>query len=321
MTILRLELSAEMAAALGGSPEELAREMRLAAAVRWCGEGRISRARAAQLAGASRAEIDAALAPGGATAAAPPSRRYVLTLLGNPTVRQIAGDGREVEVAWRLRKAFQTVAYLALQPDQRATKEEVVEAVWAEASAEAVRKNFHPTLSEARRALAAARAIAFRQGSYQLNPELVWEVDVLRFERLAAAGRELLEGGEPAPALELWQNAWRLYRGPLLAELDSAWILPRRESLRRCYLRVLRDLGRLAAGLGRETLALDAYRSVLLEEPYEERIHLAMMELYARQGRRDLVRRQYVKLQELLLAELDVEPLEETRERYHQLMR
>ena len=60
---------------------------------------------------------------------------------------------------------------------------------------------------------------------------------------------------------------------------------------------------------------------MLLEEPYEERIHLAMMELYARQGRRDLVRRQYVKLQERLLEELNVEPLEETQERYHQLMR
>ena len=35
-----------------------------------------------------------------------------------------------------------------------------------------------------------------------------------------------------------------------------------------------------------------------------------LMQLYAAQGRRDLVRRQYVKLQELLMRELHVEPLD-----------
>ena len=45
------------------------------------------------------------------------------------------------------------------------------------------------------------------------------------------------------------------------------------------------------------------------------------MELYARQGRRDLVRRQFIRLQELLVDELNVQPLEQTQERYHQLMR
>ncbi len=320
MTVLRIEIPADVAAAVGGSPDDIAGELVRAAAAAWRREGRISRRQAAQLAGVSREEIDAVPDPGAGEAG---RRRFVLTLFGNPTVREIAADGREIEVAWRLRKAFQTVAFLALADGQRATKEELIDAVWPEASAEAVRKNFHPTLSEARRALGAGDAIVFRQGVYLLAPDLGWEVDALRFERLATAGRELLEASPPAAdrALDRWRRAWRLYRGPLLAELESAWIEPRREALRREYLRVLRDLGRLAAELGRETLALDAYRSVLLEEPYEERIHLAMMELYARQGRRDLVRRQYVKLQERLLEELNVEPLEETQERYHQLMR
>ncbi len=343
MTVIRVELPDDVAAALGASDQEIAAEVRRAAALRWCADGRISRRQAAAVAGVGREEIDAALETAGPAAqTAPegrPGRRFILTLFGSPAVREVVAGGRkagprnagprnagprEVEVVWRLRKAFQSVAFLALAPDQRATKEELIDAVWPEASDEAIRKNFHPTLSEARRALQAGDAIVFRQGSYRLNPEHGWEVDALRFEELAAAGRELVEGageGAEARAVELWRRAWRLYRGPLLAELDRDWVAPRRETLRRTYLRVLRGLGRLGVGLGRQTLALDAYRSVLLEEPYEERIHLAMMELYARQGRRDLVRRQYVKLQELLAKELNVEPMEETQERYHQLMR
>jgi DNA-binding SARP family transcriptional activator len=44
------------------------------------------------------------------------------------------------------------------------------------------------------------------------------------------------------------------------------------------------------------------------------------MAIYRRQGRRDLVRRQYVRLEELL-KELGVEPLEETQECFQRWMR
>ena len=83
---------------------------------------------------------------------------------------------------------------------------------------------------------------------------------------------------------------------------------------------MLRRLGDVASELGRETLALDAYRRLLLDEPFEERIHVELMEIYGRRGRRDLVRRQFVHLQELL-KDLHAEPADQTVERYHQLMR
>ena len=44
------------------------------------------------------------------------------------------------------------------------------------------------------------------------------------------------------------------------------------------------------------------------------------MRLYSREGRRDLVRRQYDRLASLLLDELGVEPLPDTTREYHQLM-
>ena len=65
---------------------------------------------------------------------------------------------------------------------------------------------------------------------------------------------------------------------------------------------------------------MDAYRSVLLEDPLQERVHLAVMRLYAHQGRRDLVRKQYDRLCTLLLEELGVEPMPQTTREYHRLM-
>ncbi len=248
-------------------------------------------------------------------------------LFGSPVARRQADAGRgagEVEIVWRLRRAFQVVAYLAMKPGRRAPKDELIDAVWPEAGAGAVSRNFHPTLSDARRSLAAGlgdprSTLVLRQGVYVLAPEIECRSDVEDFRRFAASGRELLAAGDDEAAAAIWQRAWELYRGPFLAGHDLPWVASLRERLRGEYLEVLRRLGDLRAVRAELTGALDAYRTVLLEEPYEEHVHQRVMELYGRQGRRDLVQRQYVRLQEHL-QELGVEPLEGTRELYHRLM-
>ena len=264
--------------------------MRLAAAVHWLVDGRISRPRAEAIAGVGRQRFASALAlwradrrAAGHDAA---QATYAVELLGQPAVYRLEAGGRRVELDWKLHKALETVAFLALAPGRRATKEEIVEAVWWEAGSDAVEKNFHPTLSFARRSLGDRSALVLKNGSYLLDPDLGWEVDALRFADLVAAGDEHAEAAADR-AIELWRSAWDLYRGPLMYGRDSPWILPRREALRRVYLRMLADLGGAAEERGEETLALDAYRSVLIEDPYDERIHLRMLTLYSRQGRRD----------------------------------
>jgi predicted HTH domain antitoxin len=55
-------------ATLRRSPEEVVQEMRLAAAVIWYAQGRVSQGRAAEIAGVSRAEFLDALSESGVTA-------------------------------------------------------------------------------------------------------------------------------------------------------------------------------------------------------------------------------------------------------------
>lgn len=247
-------------------------------------------------------------------------RRFSLTLFGPPLVRRHAGqDDPGVELVWRLRRSLQIVSFLALAADRRADKEKLVDAVWHDTGAAAIRRNFHATLSDTRRVLGHSDAILYHQGVYVLHPEIRREVDVERFRALREAGREDRRA-EPELAREAWGAAWKLCRGPFLEGWEAPWILALQETLREEYLALLADLGGVAQELGHETQALDAYRSVLIEEPYEEHVHRTVMELYGSQGRRDLVRRQYVRLQEHL-KELGVEPLEETQECYHRLMR
>ncbi len=62
MPAVTMDLPEEVFSALRRSPEEFAREMRLAAAMLWYSRGMISQQRAAEIAGLNRAEFLKALA-------------------------------------------------------------------------------------------------------------------------------------------------------------------------------------------------------------------------------------------------------------------
>jgi DNA-binding SARP family transcriptional activator len=256
---------------------------------------------------------------------ASPTPYVRMTLIGHPMMAVVA-EGQTRPIRWPLKRAMQLLAFLALKPGFKADKGDIIEALWSDASEETVRRNFHPTLSLARRIISKAlgqpaKVVSQSQGLYGLDPEIYWRVDVLSFEEGFELGRRLVrDTATRTQAAEAWLECWSRYHGPLMQGHEESWLQERREVLYSAYVATLRHLGSLYADLGRHSEALDSYRALLVVEPLEEQAHLEVMANYARQGRRDLVRRQYVRLQELL-KELNVEPMEETQERYHVLMR
>jgi len=250
---------------------------------------------------------------------------FVLCLLGTPAAKLRGPDG-ETPIECRLKRSFQILAYLASSPGLEAARDELMEAIWPTDGEQTIERNFHPTLSHLRRALEGERskeeppALLFRSGVYRLNPELDWEVDVLDLLRRMEEGKAQQARGDLPAAAEAWRAAWSLYRGPFLQGYYEAWVATRREGYQKAYLEMLRDLGDVYQRLGRAEDAIDAYRSVLVEDPLQERVHVSLMQLYAGQGRRDMVRRQYDRLCTLLLEELGVEPMPATTREYHRLM-
>ena len=129
--------------------------------------------------------------------------------------------------------------------------------------------------------------------------------------RAEATRRRRSRGGKPA---------WKRFGGPFLAGEDDPWIADRRERIQRLYGELLSGLGELLARGGRLEEAADALRAALIEDPLQERLALQLMRVYGRQGRRDLVHRQYARLSSLLRQELGVEPLAEITDEYQRLM-
>ena len=68
MTRVQVEFDSDIFSTLRRSPEEVVREMRLAAAVIWYAQGRLSQSRAAEIAGVSRAAFLDALSESGVAA-------------------------------------------------------------------------------------------------------------------------------------------------------------------------------------------------------------------------------------------------------------
>jgi predicted HTH domain antitoxin len=68
MARVQVEFDSDVFSTLRRSPEEIAEELRLAAAVVWYAQGRVSQGRAAEIAGVSRAEFIDALSESGVSA-------------------------------------------------------------------------------------------------------------------------------------------------------------------------------------------------------------------------------------------------------------
>lgn len=257
--------------------------------------------------------------------------RVQVALLGPPRISIVPEppDDREHEIHWPLKRALKILAYLASREDLQATRDDLAAALWPEDDEDTVFRNFHPTLSHLRRTFResweevcespAPPPLLFLHDSYRLNPEIAWEVDTAELLRTGEEGRRLAEA-DPEAAVRRWQAVAALYRGPFLAGIYDAWTDMPRERYQRRWLDLLRELADLYARLDRWTDAVDCYRRVLIEDPLREPVHQALMRVYAHQGRRDLVRRQYDRLTTLLAEELGVEPLPQTTEEYHRLM-
>jgi predicted HTH domain antitoxin len=68
MTLVQVQFDSDVFASLRRSPAEVAAEMRLAAAIVWYAQGRLSQGRAAELAGVSRSAFIDALSASGVSA-------------------------------------------------------------------------------------------------------------------------------------------------------------------------------------------------------------------------------------------------------------
>ena len=224
------------------------------------------------------------------------------------------GSGQPLTI--RRKKAQALLAYLALRPALAHSRESLAGLLWSGTTDEHARHNLRQTLFALRRAVEIGPTPFRLEGETVALPSEAIAVDVAAFERCVQQGTR-----------DTLHEAVTLYRGELLEgfSLDEApfddWVAAERQRLRELALGGLDRLLALNVAAGAVEQSVATGVRLLALDPLRESAHRALMELYARQGRRTAALRQYQVCVEALRRELGVGPEPATTQCYQQTVR
>lgn len=209
----------------------------------------------------------------------------------------VAIDGVELaDERWPSLRSSQLVQLLCLQPRQRLTRDEVIDALWPQLEPEAGAANLRKAAHHARQALGRHDGIVLQAGEVLLWPERPLMVDALQFEQRAVAA---LAKGDPAECADTAAT----YKGDLLPGARfEPWAEATRERLRERHLQLLRASGQ--------------WERLAQSDPEDEAAHRALMQRELANGNRAAALRWYAHLREALQQGLGVLPDAQTQALY-----
>ena len=135
---------------------------------------------------------------------------------------EVTAGGQPLALAGARTRAV--LALLLVHANQVVSADRLIEELWPGQPADQAAGSLQVRLSELRKALRSAGEadrLATRPPGYLLRVA-PGELDALRFEQLAAEGDAALAAGDAATAAQRLDQALGLWRGPALADLDTA---------------------------------------------------------------------------------------------------
>ena len=200
---------------------------------------------------------------------------------------------------------------------QQIDRDVLVENFWAHYPPGRQTANLHMAVYALRRAL--GKDVVHLEGTvYTINPEIVVEYDVGRFERTA----EVVDGlprGDPRRFFALTESI-NAYSGNYLPEFSSDWVIDRRRGLELRYLDLLASHAEEALVRDQPQRAVGTLRRALEIDPYRDDINRQFMEALGRLGRRSEVVAHYQRYVRLIADELGLDPSPQIREAYDRLI-
>jgi DNA-binding SARP family transcriptional activator/tetratricopeptide (TPR) repeat protein len=167
---------------------------------------------------------------------------------------------------------------------------------------------------------AEGRMLVYRAPGYLLRLA-PGDLDLQQFESRVADGRSALTAGDPSGAAALLGAALGLWRGPLLADVPPSALLATQADraaelwLTATELRVEADIA-----CGRAAQLVAELRGLIAEHPIRERLWLLLMRTLEDAGRRAEALAVYARAQEVISAELGVDPGAELKRFYLELL-
>ena len=218
---------------------------------------------------------------------------------------EVVDDGRAVGLGGPKQRAL--LAALVLHRGEVVLSDRLIDELWGGQPPATASKTLRVYVSNLRKALGDG-VLVTRRGGYVLAPALD-QVDLDRFERLAAEGRDLLERGDARAARERLRGALALWRGSALADFSYE---PFAESeiarLEEARLAALQDRIDADLALGSDGALISELESLVASNPLEERLRGQLMRALYRAGRQADALEVYRQTRARLREELGLEP-------------
>ncbi|MGZ3115177.1 BTAD domain-containing putative transcriptional regulator [Streptomyces sp. H62] len=231
------------------------------------------------------------------------------------TTQALRPDGTAVPVGGARLRALLTV--LALRPGRAVPAALLVEEVWDGDPPADAPGALQALVGRLRRTLG-AEAVVSADGGYRLTaaPE---DIDLHRFDRLAAEGTRALADGDPGKAAAVLDDALGLWRGPALADLPDRTAEAARWNTR--HLDVLRARHTAALDLGQAEQSLPELTALCDGRPLDEPLQALRLRALRDTGRTAEALAAYEAIRRHLADRLGTDPGPELRSLHEQLLR
>ena len=161
------------------------------------------------------------------------------------------------------------------------TRNQICEVFWPNLDIDQAVNVFHVTKRRLHKALGVD--ILSHDGKYyRINPDIPFYFDAFEFVELLLLCRH----GDAPDAFQYWQNVAKLYRGPFLQGHSDGWIDERREAYSIANTEALTQIADNWSERGNDELALLTLSKAINAAYSIEAIHLKLLRLYVKLGRR-----------------------------------
>jgi len=170
------------------------------------------------------------------------------------------------------------------------SEEQLVDALWPDASGDHAHQNFTITLHRLRKLLGVEGAIQLNSGHVTMNPNLCW-VDCWTTEELLKDLNSQLKKDPPEEvirsAMTEVDRVWDLYKGHFLEQDNQiSWKISMQERIRSKYLQAMEKVGQCWENLEMWSEVVDIYKNVLEVDDLAENIYRKLMMCYQKMGRK-----------------------------------
>ncbi len=161
------------------------------------------------------------------------------------------------------------------------TRNQICDVFWPDLHIDQAVNVFHVTKRRLHKALG-VDILSHDGAYYRINPEIPFYFDAFEFVESLLVCRH----GNPTDAFHYWQTVAKLYRGPFLQGHSEGWIEERREAYSVANTEALTQIADIWSARGNDELALLTLGKAIDADYSVEAIHLKLLRLYVRLGRR-----------------------------------